>query len=357
MDDAWSLRQNEFPLYSIPYVKMFVMNGTLPLSEVILTEKCLGGCSFCGSVCGPRAPSLPWSLLEAVFKSTQLDLKATNIFMLGGGEVLHYRDGQKRLIDAVALSLENGVTPSLTTAGLLPQNRKAGTDFFRSLKSLGFKKDGVRVDISVNLIDGWRNSDPESYLAAMRETLQSLASTNCFFRVLRIRIWNQEAQRRIYGPAGWRLEDRLDTFLKDMETELGFTTKERQLYPVGKALGDPRFAPLFSHVSCGDSTCYFESDIIPPHRQPPFSMTAQGKIITGCNFYGNFGTPLGDVSIHDAIQIHRAFHAFYPELLKIQDQAKDERFNKCEAHRRWHRDFSPQERSANPIVPRALVVR
>jgi hypothetical protein len=152
--------------------------GQLEIDAFFVSEKCKGGCSTCGISARAGGPQMPWELFEGAIESPDIFINPYQEVGLGDAEVLLY----PRLFEAVErLVVDCGCKVGFTTAGLLPQNRETGREFFRKLRELGPRASDVWIILSFNLLFGFTRSRSrevvDRYVGCFEETLDAIAES------------------------------------------------------------------------------------------------------------------------------------------------------------------------------------
>jgi hypothetical protein len=301
---------------------------TLPIGEMVISQKCLKGCSYCGIDARPKGALMPLDLFYQVVDSyqTTLILPTRQRIFLGDAEVIIHPD----LTEMVQyLNSNSRLTVQFTTAGLLPKNQKIGA---QNLERLGELRARLKVTLTLDILHG---IPMEEYTGYMKETIKLL-----FF------LGDQLGVNTISdGKNGAETIDWVNRI-----TGLGLKHAP-EACPIGRGM---RMNFLKENSERIEEECGLIGDFR-KYTQPTFSIRPNGDVSVHCCGLGaTRGPTLGNVYLHDAKGIHEQYELFLQEHME-RCRTKPPNMHVCECHRTWKKKFVP-EKSRCPIVKQRKIV-
>jgi MoaA/NifB/PqqE/SkfB family radical SAM enzyme len=326
----------------VPSGKSIFVGDILPVSNVLITERCLAACNYCGIDAKSNGRHMQWELFNAITGSDSIAFLRKQRIYLGDGEVLIYQDEQhaKTLVDVIKmLVFDLDLKVGFTTAGLIGPNREIGLNVLEQLTKFGLEfKKNIHSSLSVNISHPHVNSI-EEYAEQMLETILLLEK---FSQVCLITMSSPETSEKFQRLIG-ALFERLGRFDK-------LSVSPRSVSPWhGRAILN------YSHLrSSKDSEKEDIGSCESLDSKPAnlYSIKSNGDVSTGCSGFGIRGTSFGNIFENDARQIHENYRQFLTEF-RERVGSEDRRVSVCEAHRTWNKRYvSPK--SDHPVVRRAL---
>jgi sulfatase maturation enzyme AslB (radical SAM superfamily) len=336
--DPRNMRIPEPVPYAAHYRRRYIERAEgplLPVSGLNISERCHLNCSYCSFDIKPNGSLMSWDLFQAVVHSPQVYLVRNKEIQIGDGEPLIYFDKEhgKTLLDVLkVLICELGLAVSISTAGLMPPNRKLGLEVLRRLPELG-ERGRTNLQFFISFTHLREGISVEANDAAMLETLRLLEH----HRVIMAPLLPPDVK---CSPGDfYNLSEDLRVYM----------SRARYVVDIGRArTNNPE---IKTKTLCREHPCEATEE-----AAPTFLIRANGDVTFDCVRAGYRGTSTGNVYENDAGQMFELHREFLSELANHTHKCS-RRTDRCEMHRVWNRPFTAP-RSEKPIVPRAaLAVR
>ncbi len=345
---------------SLPAVNMDTLDKRLPIGGLNLSERCFGCCPRCSIDARPSDGQMDWALLHALLESPQIAFMPQ--VHLGDGEVLLYEGGEegKNLADAIReILFARPVGVQFTTAGLIPQNRKAGVRVLEGLGSLGPYASDIAITVSFNFFFKDIGSI-DRYVQSMEETFELLSGLPCQKDVIVMYSKENEAETKgrfaslqqkyglelAHGGYPMRLIGSSGRGLEKMPASVTDCSADVLTSMISNAIR--RDFGLYDNTSFADrgklAMC---KGLGHTGEVPPFTVRSDGALTVHCFSPGTRGTCIGHVARNDAQQVIGLERVFREELHQRVLEHPGKTF--CSEHRAWNKTFRAPE-SGNPIV-------
>ena len=309
-------------------------SGILNIGSLNISEKCLKNCDYCASDSKPTGQQMPWELVLGILESGQTAFMER--ISLTDAEPLIYEDEEsgKNLSDVIyTLIHDAGVPVHFTTAGLIPQNRRLGSEALESLSALGPYISDLKIDVSFNILDGRIFLD--DYLCYIRDTFEVIASLApvSHSTIILCRDLNDMVTVELFRAMI------SNGFVK------GNYDHPRCVGPLGRAIDNYEFdrktLSIMSRHCSRSRTPY-----------PSLRVRPNGDLVVHCRGFGFRETTMGNVYRNDAEQINSLYSQFV-----IEHEARLKKLGRdsfpCESHRKWKKQFKAPK-AANPVVRRKI---
>ncbi len=303
--------------------------GKIEIVGFNLSEKCLGGCrGTCGISARASDPQMSWELFEGALDSEGLYVNPLKTIWLGDGELLLY----PKLFEAVERLIKDcGYRVKFTTAGLIPQNRERGIEFFGRLPELGAYASDLKITISFNLLFGFiRNKeDVGRYMGCVEETLHWIGQSGAHLEGALLLVPKNDGLGTI--EAYNRVE-------KGIAGMYGFSEMQQRkgLLKIGDALDSGRGTREDKGTQCEQMKSW------------GYGLRADGGLTTGCRGFGKRSSCIGNLTTNDLGQMRELIAGHNKRF--FDDIVRGGR-GKCSLHQRWgDRGRFTAPKSDNPVI-------
>ncbi len=290
----------------------------IPVSGINLVERCLAGCPFCSIDAKAKGPQMEFGLLESMARNPRISFP-DGIIHLVNGEPLIYSEGGKNLGDAIKTLAEGtNAKINLTTAGLIPVNRKQGLEAFATLSTLGRETlSRLEVNVSFTLLN-LRSMDEKTYIAAIDETFSKLRNLNVPLvgAIVITDSANEDRTMGAFRQFGRKYEPQVSA--RYVEPEVGRAKLQNYAVP---------------ESAQGTKACTYLEE-----GKARLSIGAGGRVSIGCQKPGANSDTLGNININSVQELKEAHDRFISG--HKARMAKLGGAHPCEAHRTQGADFS-----------------
>jgi hypothetical protein len=309
--------------------------GRIEIVGFDISEKCLGGCrGTCGISARAGDPQMPWELFEGALDSEGIYIDPSKVIWLGDGEVLLY----PKLFEAVERLIKDcGYKVKFTTAGLIPQNRERGIEFFRKLQELGAYASDLKITISFNLLFGFiRNeADVGKYMGCIEETLHWIRQGGAHLRHALLLVPEQ---------------DELGTLEAYKRMEPGITG----MYGFSEMQCRNGILRVGDALEFGKGTREDKSTQCEHMKSWGQGLRSNGSITTGCRGFGKRSSRIGNLAANGMGQMRELIaehnRRFFKDIVRGGK-------GKCYLHQRWKRGRLAAPKSDNPVIRLKRAIR